>query len=76
MLQTYGALPELGAIPVAVIQSTRDDYVPAAEARRLFGPDTPSRELVPITAADHNFAGALAELYAQMERSLEWIVLR
>jgi virulence protein VirJ len=76
MLQTYDALPALGEIPVAVIQSTRDDYVPAAEARRLFGPDTPSRELLPIAAADHNFGGALDQLYAQMERSLEWIVAR
>jgi len=76
MLQTYDALPELGEIPVAIIQSTRDDYVPAAEARRMFGPDTPSRELVPIAASDHNFGGALDQLYAQMERSLEWIVAR
>ena len=76
MLQTYSYLPQLGDIPVAVIQSTHDSYVPAQEARRRFGPDTPSRELVAIEATDHNFGGAIARLYGEMERSLQWLVQR
>jgi fermentation-respiration switch protein FrsA (DUF1100 family) len=76
MLQTYGYLPRLGSLPVAVIQSTRDNYVPADEARRLFGPDTASRELVPIDSRNHNFDGALDLLYDEMERSIQWIVQR
>lgn len=76
MLQTYGYLPRLGRLPVAVIQSTRDNYVPAEEARRLFGPDTSSRELVPIDSRNHNFDGALDRLYDEMERSIQWIVQR
>jgi fermentation-respiration switch protein FrsA (DUF1100 family) len=76
MLQTYSYLPQLGDIPVAVIQSTRDGYVPADEARRLFGPDTPSRELVAIDSNDHNFGGAVDRLYDEMERSLQWLVQR
>ncbi|MEP7306472.1 MAG: AcvB/VirJ family lysyl-phosphatidylglycerol hydrolase [Acidobacteriota bacterium] len=76
MLQTYSYLPRLGATPVMVIQSTRDSYVPADEARRLFGADTPVRELVAIDAEDHNFGGALTLVYATMERSLEWMLRR
>ena len=76
MLQTYSYLPRLGDTPVAVIQSTRDQYVPAAEARRLFGADTPVRTLIPIDAEDHNFGGALELVYGTMERSLEWILRR
>jgi fermentation-respiration switch protein FrsA (DUF1100 family) len=76
MLQTYGYLPRIGNVPVAVIQSTGDDYVPAAEARRLFGPDTAVRELVPIDSRDHNFGGALDRLYLEIERSLHWLVER
>jgi fermentation-respiration switch protein FrsA (DUF1100 family) len=76
MLQTYSYLPQLGSIPVAVIQSTRDGYVPAEEARRLFGPDTLSRELVAVESGDHNFSGALDRLYEEMERSLQWLVRR
>lgn len=76
MLQTYRYLPQLGDTPVAVIQSTRDNYVPAREARRLLGPDTSSRELIAIEARDHNFSGALDTLYSEMERSLQWLVER
>ena len=76
MLRTYSYLPQLGDIPVAVIQSTHDRYVPAREARRLFGPDTPSRELVAIESSDHNFGDAIDRLYDEMERSLQWLVQR
>lgn len=76
MLKTYSYLPQLGDIPVAVIQSTHDRYVPAQDARRLFGPDTPSRELVAIESTDHNFGGAIDRLYDEMERSLQWLVQR
>jgi fermentation-respiration switch protein FrsA (DUF1100 family) len=76
MLQTYSFLPELGTLPVAVIQSTNDGYVPAAEARQLFGPDTSWRELVAIDSLNHNFAGGLSLLYTQMEQSLAWIIRR
>jgi fermentation-respiration switch protein FrsA (DUF1100 family) len=76
MLQTYDALPQLGAVPIVVIQSTRDQYVPAAEARTLFGPDTPVRQLHAIDAADHNFGGALSVLYQEMTDSFEWLISR
>jgi hypothetical protein len=76
MLAPYRDLPRLGDLPVAVIQSAGDSYVPAAEARQLFGPDSGVRELIPVAGRDHNFGGALNELYDQMERSIEWIVTR
>lgn len=76
MLETYPYLSTLGATPVAVIQSSRDEYVAAAEARQLFGPDTPVRRFVGIDADDHNFTGALPAMYAEMERAFLWIVER
>jgi fermentation-respiration switch protein FrsA (DUF1100 family) len=76
MLQTYSYLPQLGSLPIAVIQSTHDQYVPAGEARQLFGPNTPTRELVPIESPDHNFDGALDELYGEMARAFRWILSR
>jgi hypothetical protein len=74
MLQTYGALPRLGDLRVAVIQSTNDSFVPADDARRRFGPDTPTRRLRPIAARDHSFAGGLDELALEMKASLDWIM--
>lgn len=76
MLQTYEYLPTIGSIPVAVIQSTHDDYLPAGQARQLFGSDTTSRRFVAIESKNHNFGGALDQLYAEIDRSLTWIVDR
>ena len=76
MLQTYARVEDLGQLPVAVIQSSNDEYVPAAEARQLLGPDTAWRVLVPIESRDHNFDGATDVLYREMKRSLQWILHR
>jgi fermentation-respiration switch protein FrsA (DUF1100 family) len=76
MLDTYARIADLGSLPFAVIQSTRDNYVPAARARELFGADTPDRDLIPIESSDHNFGGALDDLYREMEQSLHWVLKR
>jgi hypothetical protein len=74
MLLTYPALSALGELRVAVIQSTHDDYIPAAEARTLFGPETTSRTFRPIESIDHNFEGGETELYRQMADCFDWIL--
>jgi dienelactone hydrolase len=71
--QTYEYLDRLRDLPLVVIQSTGDDYLPAAAARKLFGPDTALRRLVPIDARDHSFDGARGALYAQMADALTWM---
>ena len=57
-LQLYTYLPRLGALPVTVIQSTRDTYLNAHDARELFGPATPRRAFQAIDAANHSCKGA------------------
>jgi fermentation-respiration switch protein FrsA (DUF1100 family) len=69
----YEALALLSSLPVEVIQSTRDNYLPAADARQLFGPDSEFRRLHPIEARNHNFKGGRAALFDQMVASLQWI---
>lgn len=76
MVQTYEYLPRLLALRVAVIQSTQDNYLPADQARRLFGPDTETRRFHPIEARNHSFGGARAALYDEMKTSLEWMSAR
>ena len=76
MIDTYARIADLGPLPLAVIQSTHDSYAPAAKARLLFGPDTPDRQLIPIESSDHNFGGALDDLYREMEQSLHWVLKR
>ncbi len=74
MVQLYEYLPQIGTLPVSVVQSTNDNYLPAAQARALFGPDSTYRQFHAIEARDHSFGGARDEMYAQMESSLNWIV--
>jgi hypothetical protein len=73
MPDLYGHLSDLGVLPLAVVQSTHDNYVPADKARALFGPDTNERRLQAIPAKNHNFSDARDAMYAAIRESLEWI---
>jgi fermentation-respiration switch protein FrsA (DUF1100 family) len=75
MVEVYDYLPRLAATPIAVVQSTRDHYLPAAAARALFGPDTPYRWFQPVEAHNHSFGGAREQMYDAMQRSLSWLAL-
>ena len=72
-IQLYPAIALAGDAPLAVIQSAGDKYVPAAEARSLFGPDTPTRRLYEVDARNHGFAGGRDELLRDLEDALHWI---
>jgi hypothetical protein len=69
-IQTYEYLPRIDSVPVVVIQSTHDGYLPAADARALFGPDTDLKKLIPITAKNHRFTAGCLDLYTQIQNSL------
>ena len=73
MVDVQEYLPQLGDLPLAVVQSTRDNYLPATEARALLGPDGPRRWLQAVTAANHSFGGARPEMYTAVGRALQWI---
>jgi hypothetical protein len=60
-------------LPLSVIQSTHDSYLPAESARVLFGPDTNRRHLLAIQARDHTFSDARPAMYEAIEESLAWI---
>lgn len=72
-IQTYPAIQRAGALPFAVIQSKGDKYVPAEEARRLFGPDSPTRRLYEVEAHNHGFSGGREELMRDLDDALSWI---
>jgi dienelactone hydrolase len=72
-IQLYPALKLLGATRLAVIQSTHDDYVPAAESRRLLGPDTATLRFYEIEAKDHGFTNARDKLMQELDDALRWI---
>ena len=72
-LDLYAYLPQLGAVPLSVIQSTRDNYLSADAARVLFGEDTALRTFHAVDARDHSFGGARPLLYAALRNSLAWV---
>jgi pimeloyl-ACP methyl ester carboxylesterase len=73
MVDVEEYLQQLGDLPLAVVQSTHDKYLPGAAARVLLGPDGPHRWLQVVDAHNHSFGGARAPLYAAIQRALEWI---
>jgi len=72
-IQTYPAIVRAGPIPFAVIQSKGDSYVRSEEARKLFGPDTPTRRLYEVDARNHGFSGGRDELLRDLDEALAWI---
>jgi len=72
-IQIYPVLGRLNSIPIAVIQSTNDRYVPSAESRRLMGPDTPMLRLSAVKARNHGFDGGRDALLADLDDALKWI---
>jgi pimeloyl-ACP methyl ester carboxylesterase len=73
MLDIYEYLPRLGSVPISVIQSTHDSYLPAEAARGLFGVDTDRRQFHAVEARNHSFSGGRDTLYETLQGSLDWL---
>ena len=71
---TYARIAHLAPLPCAVIQASRDNYLPADRARRLFGQDTPMRRFYTIEARNHRFSGGKAGFNAALLDAIHWIV--
>jgi hypothetical protein len=74
--ETYQLLRSLDLMRVAVIQATHDGYLPAARARELFGPDTPSHRLIAIEARNHRFSGGKEPFQTALMETLNWVAER
>jgi len=71
--EPYLQIDRLGTLPCAVIQSTGDNYLPAAKARALFGPDTAVRRFYAVPAKNHRFSGGKEEFDRSLRDALSWI---
>ena len=70
---TYGRIAQLDPLPCAVIQATKDNYLPAARAQQLFGADTPRRRFYAIEARNHRFSGGKAAFNHALRDSITWM---
>jgi dienelactone hydrolase len=61
-------------LPLYMIQSAKDEYVPKAEYERLSATAREPKRLVVIDASNHRFTDKRAELTAAYTAGLQWIV--
>ena len=70
MVLVYDYIPRLQNVPITVIQSTHDNYLPADKARGLFGPDTATHRLIPVAARNHSFSDARGKMYETLRAAI------
>jgi len=73
IFETFDLISEMGLMKVSLIQSTRDDFLPAEAARALFGPDSSAHRFYAIEARNHRFSGGTKAFRHSLVESLSWI---
>jgi len=64
---------KVAPLPIAAIHSTRDEFVPVDEVKRVMGRAREPKQLVLIEADNHRFGGREAELNGKLLDAIEWI---
>lgn len=63
----------LAPVPLAVINSTHDEFVPAGEVEAIMAAADNPKRLWMIDAADHRFSNRQEEFAQRLDSALEWI---
>ncbi len=63
---------KLAPLPLAMIQSTHDDFVPIATAREIFGRAQEPKQFVQIDARSHGFDDQREVFWQALDRALAW----
>jgi type IV secretory pathway VirJ component len=73
---TFSAAAVVAAVaplPLAIIQSTHDEFVPLADTQRIVANAAPPKQLWLVEAANHRFSDNLAEFDARLMEAIEWV---
>ncbi len=70
---TEAILARMSPVPLAMIQSTHDEFVPLAEARRVFASAKEPKRLWVVEAADHRFSGNVPEFDRRLLEAIAWV---
>jgi hypothetical protein len=73
LFETFERIPEIVPRPCALIQSTRDDFLPARKALPLFGADSALKKFFAVEARNHRFSGGWEKFRKALADSLSWI---
>jgi hypothetical protein len=71
-LALYPLLARFAPARCAVIQATRDAYLPADGARALLGADSGTRRLFAVDASNHRFSGDRGAFAVALRDALRW----
>jgi fermentation-respiration switch protein FrsA (DUF1100 family) len=64
---------KLTPVPLAAIHSTRDEFVPESDVRKLMARASNPKRLWMVTASDHRFSGNVPEFDRRLLESIEWV---
>ena len=67
------ALSKMDPIPIAVIHSTHDEYVPLADAQVTLARAANPKRLWIVEAADHRFSNNLLDFDRSLLEAIDWI---
>ena len=63
----------LAPLPLGVIQSTRDEFVPLTEVEQVLEATQGPQRLWLVNAANHRFSGGLAEFDRRLLEAIDWV---
>src|SRR4249920_1919989 len=64
---------KVAPIPLAVIHSTEDEFVPLAEVQQILQKAASPKKLWIVQASDHKFSGNIAELNTRLLEAVQWV---
>jgi len=70
---TSAVVGRLTPVPLAAIHSTRDEFVPESDVRKLMAQASEPKRLWMVTASDHRFSGNVPEFDRRLLESIEWV---
>lgn len=70
---TQAIVERLAPTPLAAIHSTRDEFVPLTEARRVIDSAREPKRLWVVKASDHRFSDNLAEFDQRLLDAIDWV---
>ena len=73
---TFSAASLIGKVsplPLALLHSTHDEFVPLAEAQRMLGLGSEPRRLWVVPASDHRFSDNLSEFDRSLLEAIDWV---
>jgi type IV secretory pathway VirJ component len=73
LFSVLDCVARVAPVPLAIVRSTGDEFVPAAETERIVAAAREPKKLWTLTAADHRFSDRQPELQGVLKEAIAWI---